>query len=95
MKKEDKQIAEELCSLVIKCNKASGNKTIKSELENLWSSRSEKWFIENIITLCSSCCVDESDFSNIIDYVTDDEIGVDRDRLSLILTVAKYKYLTK
>lgn len=94
MKKEDKQIAEELASLVVKCHKASGNKTIKSELEDLWSSRTENRFIKSVISLCNSSCVDESDFSNIIEYIIGDEMGGDRDRLSLILSVAKFKFLT-
>lgn len=94
MKKEDKQIAEELASLVVKCHKASGNKTIKSELEDLWSSRTENRFINSVISLCDSSCVDKSDFSNIIEYVIGDEMSGDRDRLSLILSVAKFKFLT-
>lgn len=94
MKKEDKQIAEELATLVVKCHKASGNKTIKSELEDLWSSRTENRFINSVISLCDSSCVDESDFSNIIEYVIGDEMSGDRDRLSLILSVAKFKFLT-
>lgn len=95
MKKEDKQIAEELSSLVVKCYRASGNKTMKSELEDLWTSRTENKFINSVISLCESSGVDESDFSNVIEYVTCDEINGDIGRLSLIISVAKFKFLTK
>lgn len=93
MKSEDKQIAEELASLVIKCYKASGNKTIKPELENLWGSRTVNWFIKSIMSLCETSCVDESDFSNVVEYVTCDDMTGDRERLLLIVTVAKFNFL--
>lgn len=87
MTKESKEISTELGELVAKC-KRNTNKTLSSELNNVFSSKNATQLINSIMQLCDSSKSDIEDFDKVIDYMTNE---MSRDEFVTILCHAKFK----
>lgn len=95
MTTEDKTIAKEFGNLMLQCDKASGNITIKTQVNNVFASKKFYWLQKSIISLLEICKKQYTDtlpdFKNVFEYMSDIEPN-EQDRFNNIMAYAELVY---